>query len=292
MGRFLRLAASTALVLAVAGAAPVGAAAPAKGAAMNMARIEGKPNLNGIWQVMNIANWNLEAHDSAAAPAAQEWIGAIGAIPAGVGVVEGGAIPYKPEALAVRDANRKDAPKLDPEAACYLPGIPRANYMSHPLQIIQGGAGDILIAYEYTAANRVIHMQKVEVPPIDTWMGTSYGAWEGDTLKVVTLGQDPGEVIQPGGATKQGVTWLDRSGNYLTGTATVTERFKLKDKDHILYEVTIDDPSIFTRPWKISMALYRNIEPNAELLDFRCVPFADQLLYGDLLKDKDKYPKK
>ena len=96
----------------------------------------------------------------------------------------------------------------------------------------------------------------------------------------------------PGGATVQGVTWLDRSGNYLTQTATVTERFKLKDKDHLMYEVTIDDPSIYTRPWKISMTLYRNVEPNAELLDFRCVPFADQLLYGDLLKDKDKYPKK
>lgn len=237
------------------------------------ARIAGKPNLNGIWQAMNTANWDLEPHDAQIAPAAPETLGAIGAIPAGLGVVEGGTIPYLPEALKQRDENRKAAPKADPEAACYLPGIPRATYMSHPFQIVQSGGDDILMAYEYDAANRVIHMQKVEVPPIDTWMGTSYGSWEGDTLKVVTLAQN-------------GMTWLDRAGNYLSGTATVTERFTLKDHDHILYEVTIDDPATFSKPWKISMPLYRRVEPNAQLLDFRCVPFADLLVYGDLLHGK------
>ncbi|HWW66210.1 MAG TPA: hypothetical protein VNZ43_15755 [Sphingomonadaceae bacterium] len=268
MSRILGFAAAVALVFA-GGAAS--AASPA--------RLGGKPNLNGIWQTMNSANWNLEPHDAGPSLVAPEQLGAIGASPPGLGVVEGGSIPYKPEALAQRDKNRKSAPKADPEAACYLPGIPRANYMSYPFQIVQGDNGDILVAYEYASANRVIHMQKVEVPPIDTWMGTSYGEWDGDTLKVVTLAQN-------------GMTWLDRSGNYLSPTATVTERFTLKDPDHILYEATIDDPALYTKPWKISMPLYRRTEPNAQLLDFRCVPFSETLLYGDLLKDKDKYPRK
>ena len=238
-----------------------------------LARLGGHPNLNGIWQVMNTANWSLEPHEATGAPAAAEKLGAIGAVPAGLGVVEGVMLPYKPEALTQREANRKGAPEADPEAACYLPGIPRASYMDHPFQIVQGDDGDMLMAYEYAAANRTILMRPVEVPPIDTWMGTSYGSWEGDTLKVTTLSQN-------------GMTWLDRAGDFLSGEATVTERFTLKDHDHMAYEVTVDDPTTFTRPWKMSMTLYRHVEPNAELLDFRCVPFADLLIYGDLLKDK------
>lgn len=289
MRNFARLAAAAAMVLAgTAFVGPVAAQRPAK----QMARLGGKPNLNGVWQVMNSANWNLEPHEAAEAPAGSELIGATGAIPGGLGVVEGNQIPYKPEALALRDQNRAGAPMQDPEAACYLPGLPRATYMGYPFQIIQAADGDLLMVYEYAAANRVIRMQPVEVPPIDTWMGTSYGSWEGDTLKVVTLSENPGDVIAPGGATHPGVTWLDRSGNYLTGTATVTERFKPDGPDRILYEATIDDPSVFTKPWKISMPIYKHAEPNAQLMDFRCVPFADKLLYGDLLKDRDKYTKR
>ena len=261
MQRFLKFAAVTAAVLFV-GASAAEAKEPA--------RIGGHPNLNGVWQVMNGANWNLEPHDAQAAPAAQDKLGAIGAIPGGLGVVEGGTIPYLPDALAMRDKNRQGAPMADPEAACYLPGIPRATYMDHPFQIIQSGGDDMLIAYEYASANRVVYMKPVEVPPIDTWMGTSYGQWEGNTLKVTTLSQNA-------------MTWMDRAGNYLTETGSVTERFTLIDPDHIAYTATIADPAVYSKPWKISMTLYRHVEPNAQLLDFRCVPFADQLVYGDLL---------
>jgi hypothetical protein len=239
-------------------------------AAQTPQRLAGKPNLNGIWQAMNTAHWNLEPHSAEVAPAAPEKLGAIGAIPAGLGVVQGGTIPYLPDALKRRDENRAGAPKADPEAACYLPGIPRATYMNHPFQIIQGGAGDILVVYEYGSANRVIKIREPEVPPIDTWMGTSYGSWEGDTLKVVTLAQN-------------GRTWLDRAGNYLSPTATVVERFKLRGPNHIDYQATIEDPAVYSKPWTISMPLYRRIEPNAQLLEFRCVPFSEELLYGDLL---------
>lgn len=276
MKNYLKLAAAAAIV--VAGAGPVMAQKASRPAAKS-ARIGGKPNLNGIWQVMNSANWDLEPHSAQPARAAAREVGALGAVPAGLGVVEGGLIPYNPDGLRKRDENRRNIPKGDPEAACYLPGIPRATYINHPFQIVQGDNGDILMSYAYAGANRVIHMQAVEVPPIDTWMGTSYGSWEGDTLKVVTVGQN-------------GMTWLDRTGNYAPGTATVTERFRVIDADHLSYEATIEDPTAFTKPWKISMPLYRNVEQNASLLEFNCVPFADELVYGDLLVDKDKYPKR
>ncbi len=147
------------------------------------------------------------------------------------------------------------------------------------------------MVYEYHSTNRAIYMKPVEVPAIDTWMGTSYGAWEGDTLKVVTLSQSPGEVKLPAGKIETGVTWLDRTGNYISPHATVTERFKPEGPNLIRYEVTIEDPDVYTRPWKISIPLYRRMEPNAQLLDFNCVPFSEEFLYGDLLADKDKYPK-
>jgi hypothetical protein len=282
MERIWKCAAAAAAVLMVAQGAAFAADAPAKASkakathagSVSLATLGGHPNLNGVWQVMNNADWDLRPHDAAEAPAAPDKLGALEAEPPGLGVLVGDTdIPYKAEAKAQYETNKKGAPKADPEAACYLPGIPRATYIDHPFQIIQAGDGDMLIAYEYASANRLIKMRKVEVPPIDTWMGTSYGEWDGKTLKVTTLSQN-------------GMTWLDRAGDFLSPDATVTERFTLKDHDHIQYDVTIDDPTTFTKPWRMSMVLYRRVEPNAQLLDFRCVPFADLLVYGDLLKDK------
>jgi hypothetical protein len=230
-------------------------------------RIAGHPNVNGIWQVMNSADWNLEAHS--AEQLKDFWrLGAFGAMPAGQSVVGGGTIPYKPEALKKREENRAGWPKSDPEAACYLPGIPRATYMPYPFQIVQG-SGDILFVYAYASANRLVNMSEVVEPPIDTWMGESNGKWDGDTLVITTTGFNDR-------------TWLDRAGNYHSPAMKVTERFKPIDRNHIDYEATIEDPEVFTKPWTIKMPLYRHIEENAELLDFKCVPFSEKLLYGDL----------
>ncbi len=251
-----------------------GPAAAGASHGVSLARLGGHPNINGIWSVVNGANWDLEPHDAQQAPVAPEQLGAIGAIPGGVGVVEGGTIPYLPAALQQRDQNHAAAPKADPEAACYLPGIPRATYMDHPFQILQAEKGDMLFAYEYDAANRTIYMGPNGEPPIDTWMGTSYGHWEGETLVITTLGQN-------------GMTWLDRKGDFMAEGGKVTERFTLRDPTHMWYEATIEDPMTYSRPWKISMMLYKHVEPNAELLDFRCVPFADLLVYGDLLQKPD-----
>jgi hypothetical protein len=231
------------------------------------AHLGGHPNLNGIWQVMNSANWNLEAHP--AARIQSQWaLGALFAIPAGKGVVVGGHIPYLPEALKKREQLRAEWPKSDPETLCYLPGIPRATYMPYPFQIIQGDR-DILMVYSYATSNRTIHMSQHEDPPVDTWMGRSEGHWQGNTLVVVTVGFNAR-------------AHLDRAGNFFSSALKVTERFTLQNPNVLQYEATLEDPQTYSAPWTIRMPLYRHVEENAELLEFKCVPFVEELLYKDL----------
>jgi hypothetical protein len=233
----------------------------------DVARLAGKPNLNGIWQAMNSANWNLEAHSAAKLDALWS-TGALFAIPAGKSVIVGGQIPYLPEALKMRDQMRAQWPKSDPETFCYLPGIPRATYMPYPFQIIQGNH-DLLMVYSYATSNRTIHMGKHEEPPVDSWMGRSEGRWEGNTLVVQTSGFN-------------GRAHLDRAGNFFSPALKVTERFRLQNANVLLYEATLEDPQTYSAPWTIRMPLYRHVEENAELLEFKCIPFAEELLYKDL----------
>jgi hypothetical protein len=238
-----------------------------------LARIAGHANFNGIWQALNTANWNLESHT--AEPLSEFWqLGAIASIPAGRGVVRGGTIPYKPEALAKRNENRAKWPAEDPEAKCYMLGVPRVTYHNMPFQIFQGD-DDLLMVYPFAATNRVIYMKDRSELPVDSWMGKSMGAWEGDVLVVTTKWQN-------------GQSWLDRAGNHASSQLTVTERFTLQGANHIQYEATLDDPQTFTRPWTIGMPLYRIIDEQAQLLEHKCVPFADRLLYKDLLQPDSK----
>ena len=240
-------------------------------AAARPARIAGRPNLNGIWQTNNAtAFWNLEDHS---ASATQFWqLGAIGggAIPAGQSVVVGGSIPYTPAALKKREELRAGWPKSDPEAKCYMPGIPRATIMPYPFQIVQGQK-DILFVYEFASSNRIVHMSNHQESPVDSWMGWSNGRWEGDTLVIEVTGNND-------------QTWFDRSGNHHSAMMKVTERYTLADENHIQYEATIEDPETFSRPWKISLPLYRRLDNNVQLLEFKCVEFSEELLYGDLVK--------
>ena len=234
-----------------------------------LARVGGRPNFNGIWQAFNTAYWNLESH-SAEALNGFPLLGAIAAIPAGQSVVRGGTIPYRPEALAKRNDNRMKWPAADPEAKCYMLGVPRVTYHNMPFQIFQAD-GDLLMVYPFAAANRVIYMTDRTELPVDSWMGKSMGAWEGDVLVVTTKWQN-------------GQSWLDRAGNHASNQLTVTERFRLLGPNHLSYEATLDDPQTYTRPWTIEMPLYRMIDQQAQLLEHKCVPFADGLLYQDLLK--------
>jgi hypothetical protein len=246
--------------------------APATAPARPARTADGHPNLSGIWQALGTANWNLEDHSPSAGQLFQ--MGAVGATPGGQGVVEGGEIPYKPEALATRKTNFANRLALDPEVKCYMPGIPRATYMPFPFQIVQSPVM-ILMAYEFASSDRVIYMGKPVEAAVDTWMGTANGRWDGETLVVDNTGFND-------------KTWFDRAGNFHSDQLHVIERFTLMDPDHIQYEATIEDPQTFTRPWKISMPLYRRVEKNVQLVDFKCVEFSEELLYGELRKKPSK----
>src|SRR5580704_9559835 len=131
------------------------------------ATISGHPNFNGIWQALNTAYWNLEAHPVEGLSKDFWQLGAIAVIPAGKSVLRGcGTIPYLPEALKKRDENRSKWPAADPEAKCYMLGVPRVTYQNFPFQIFQG-AGDFLMVYPFAAANRIIYMKDHSDLPVD-----------------------------------------------------------------------------------------------------------------------------
>jgi hypothetical protein len=269
-------------VAAVVAVTVIGVVAVAQQAPFVPRNAGDKPDLNGIWQALNEANYDLEAHVARPAmalrpgpygpvPAAPVLaLGAVGAVPPGLGVVEGGEIPYRPEALTRRKQNQDDWLNLDPEVKCYLPGVPRATYMPYPFQILQS-ASAITFVYEYAGAVRNIYLKDPGPAPADSWMGQSVGRWEGDTL-----------VIDVTGLNDQ--TWFDRAGNFHSDKLHVVERYTRTSPDVMSYEATIEDPIVFTRPWKISVPLYRRQEKNAQLLDFKCVEFVEELLYGQYRK--------
>lgn len=229
---------------------------------------DGRPNLNGLWQAMTPASWDIQDH--AAKPGAVVSMGALGAIPAGVGIVEGGEIPYQPWAAKKQQENAAHWLALDPVVKCYMPGVPRANYMPFPFQIVQT-SDDILIAYEFASATRTIYMKNNTESPVDTWMGWSRGRWEGDTL-----------VVNVNSFNDQ--TWFDSAGNFHSEALRVVERYTPISPDHLKYEATIEDPKVFTRSWNIQLPLYRRIEEHAQLLEFKCVEFVEEMLYGHLRK--------
>src|SRR6202521_3100712 len=233
---------------------------------------DGKPDLNGIWQALNTANWDIQEH--AARPGQAVALGAIGAVPAGPGVVEGDEIPYLPAAAAKKKENFENRMTADPEIKCYLPGVPRATYMPYPFQMFQSSKA-ITIAYEYDGAFRNINLKDPGPAPADSWMGQSFGHWEGDTLVVEGTGLDER-------------TWFDRAGNYHSDALHVVERYTPLGPDTLTYEAIVEDPKVFSRPWKISMPLYRHVEKNAQLLEFKCVEFVEELMYGKFRKQAAK----
>ncbi len=269
--RFRKVIATTAfVVVGIVMSLPIAGQAPAYRASRTA---DGKPNFNGIWQALNTANWDLEDH---VAVAGLPQLGVLGVTPPGQGVVEGGEIPYQPAALKQKQENAQTRPGGDPEAKCYLPGVPRAAYMPFPFQIIQS-TNKIMLVYGFAEANRTVHMDKAnpEPAPIDTWMGRSHGRFEGQTLVVDVAGLN-------------GQAWFDRAGNFASENVRIVERYTLTGPDHIMYEATIEDPTVFTRPWKISMPLYRRKEKNARVLEFKCMEFSEELLYGHLKQKSER----
>jgi hypothetical protein len=276
-----------ALLLAAAAGAALASLVPVAGQAPSAAiprLADGKPDLNGIWQALNEANYDIQMHVARPALALREGpygpvpaaavlaLGAVGAVPPGVGVVEGNDLPYLPDALAKKRENQENWLTRDPEIKCYLPGVPRATYMPYPFQIVHS-ANNVFIAYEYAGAVRDIFMSDPGPAPVDSWMGQSVGRWDGDTLVVEVTGQNDR-------------TWFDRSGNFHSEALHVVERYTRTSLDVIAYEATIDDPKVFSRPWKMSMGLYRRREPDAQLMDFKCVEFVEELIYGQWRKNR------
>ena len=261
-------------------------AAPAAAAGQDTpGRVAGKPDFNGIWEANNTANWDLQTHQAhpmvaqpgltpgsevLAAPVVA--LGSIGWVPGGLGVVEGEEIPYQPWAAARKKENQEHWLDRDPEIKCFQPGVPRAMYMPHPFQIIQS-ATKVQMVFEYADAQRTIHLNKMDSYPNVLYMGYSVGHWEGDTLVV-----DVSDFTD--------ATWFDRAGDFHSDALHVTERYTPMGRDVIRYEATMEDPQVFTRPWKISMPLYRRLEPNAQLTDFRCVEMVEETIYGHLRKEQ------
>jgi hypothetical protein len=262
------------------------AVVPGQFAAYKPARTaDGKPDLNGIWQSLTTANWDLEAHSAAAGPYT-ELIGAWGAQPGGQSIVEGGVIPYRPEALARKKANVAsrvkpsvpgdgvEPPLGDPELKCWMPGVPRTMYMPYPFQIVQT-PDQILITHEFNGTTRIVRMNWPDETPVDNtfFMGWSRGTWEGDTLVIDVTGLND-------------KNWLDRAGNFYSDTVHVVERITPVSPYHLQYEATLEDPKVYTRPWKISFPLYRRMDRNAQLMEFKCQPFVEELVYGRFTKKK------
>ncbi len=250
-----------------------------------ISRIAGKPDFNGIWEANNTANWDLLTHDARpmvaqpgllpnsvvlAAPVLP--LGSMGWVPGGLGVVEGEQIPYLSWAAARKKENLEHWIDRDPELKCFQPGIPRALYMPHPFQIIQDDS-KIQMIFEFANAQRTIHLNKMEPYPNVLWMGYAVGHWEGDTLVVDVSDFTDG-------------IWFDRSGDFASSALHVTERYNLASKDVIQYEATIEDPQVFSRPWKISLPIYRRLDPNVQLTDFRCVEMVEETMYGHLRKQQ------
>jgi hypothetical protein len=257
---------------------------PVATAVAGLTRIGGRPDFNGVWQANNTANWDLETHparplvgqqgltaNSVILAAPVVGLGTLGWVPGGIGVVEGGPIPYLPWAAARKKENLANWIDRDPEIKCFHPGVPRAMYMPYPFEIIQSGT-KVMMVFEFANANRTIHLDKMDPYPNISFMGYSVGKWEGDTL-----------VVNSDSFTD--ATWFDRAGNFHSDALKIVERFTPMTRDAIRYEVTIEDPQVFSRPWKISMPLYRRLEANPQLVDFRCVEMVEETMYGHLRKE-------
>jgi hypothetical protein len=229
---------------------------------------DGHPDLSGIWQALNTAHWNLEPHVSDY-PVLLE-LGAQFAVPPGQGVVQGGTIPYLPAALAERQRRFENRLNDDPEGKCYMGGVPRSTYMPYPFQILQSER-DVVIVYQFATAFRRIFVDGKDEAPLDSWMGWSNGRWDGDTFVVDVTGLN-------------GLTWLDRAGNYASGNARITERYTPIGPNHLRYEATIEDSTVFSRPWTIRMPLYRLVDEDPRILEFKCEPYAEEKIYGHLRK--------
>jgi hypothetical protein len=221
---------------------------------------DGKPDLSGIWQVLdNSLDGNIEPH--AASYGVHGGQGAVVDPP-------DGKIPYLPSALAKRQENYKNRAK-DPVAYCFKPGVPRITYIPFPFQITQTPKM-IQINYEFVHNYRSIYINGSEhLQGIDFFNGDSRAKWDGDTLvvDVADFNDDP-----------KHPTWFDSTGNYHSDALHVVERWTRTSLDTMVYRATMEDPKVFSRPWTIEVLLYRHLEPNFRIMEYECQMFKEKLV--------------
>jgi hypothetical protein len=216
----------------------------------------GKPDFSGIWQTLSEADYDLQPHagrrDAPPSP----------------GVVEGGTLPYKPEALAQKERNFAARASDDPRLHCYILGVPRNVYYPAPFQIFERER-DLTLVHQFGHQVRTIHTNGT-LHPKETdqefWLGDSRGHWEGDTLVV-----DVADFNER--------TWLDRAGNYHSPDMHVTERWRFVDPNTISYTATVEDPQVYTKPWTINVLLNRRREKNFELIEDYCFTLRYEKFY-------------
>ncbi|HEY3301110.1 MAG TPA: hypothetical protein VGJ90_10080 [Methylophilaceae bacterium] len=213
----------------------------------------GKPDFSGIWQTTSAADYDLEPHSNRKEA------------PPSAGNVEGGTIPYLPKALAQKKKNFENRATDDPTLKGYTPGVPRGIYYPEPFQIFQRAA-DLNLVYQFGHAVRTIHTNNTEHPddPNDWWLGDSRAKWEGDTLVVDVKDFND-------------KSWLDHAGNFHSDALHIVERWKFLDANTIEYKATLDDVNVFSKPWTLSVILYRHREKNFQLIeDYRFTLDYDQ----------------
>jgi hypothetical protein len=250
------LAATTTVsaIAQTAGSAPQATPAQSAAAAEIPRLASGRPDFSGVWQTLSEADYDLEPHSGRRDA------------PASAGVVEGGKIPYLPEALAQRERNFAARAKDDPRLKCWALGVPRGVYYPAPFQIFQRER-DLTLVHQLGHQVRTIHTNGTLHPESvesNFWLGDSRGSWEGDTLVVdVTHHNDE--------------TWLDRAGNYHSDELHVLERWTFLDKNTISYSATLTDPQVYSRPWTINIVLNRR-EKGFELIEDYCftLPYDEQ----------------
>ena len=179
------------------------------------------------------------------------------------GIVEGGELPYQP--WAVEEVKRlTEHMEMDPTGHCHYEGIPHALYFG--FQIIQTPKF-IAFLHDNMHARRLVYMDGKPHPQgYSAWMGDSRGHWEGNTL-VVDVADNNDKAV------------FDMAGHFHSDALHVVERYTLADADHIDYEATIEDPKVFTKPWKIDVILYRHKEKNFQLLDYEGYAFDYEKYY-------------
>ena len=193
-------------------------------------------DLTGVWKAEGKAYLNLETPGVIFEPAS-------------------GKIPYRPEAQAQAATNFAQRARIDPDGRCFQPGVPRATALPYPFQILQNDRA-VYIIYERTHAYRILYLDRPQHNDgLDYAMGDSRAHWEGSTLVADV-------------ASFSDLTWLDAAGHNHSNQMHVVERYTRTSPRTIAYEAAIEDPKVFTMPWKIRLTLRQ--QTGTELIEDEC----------------------